>query len=118
MKQNLDNLSSEKDKESKQGDDKSKESQIKAMQEKNTIEQLKAIIVEREKKVKMLEMELEKTANSNNSPQFYLNNTISKAENNSFELDSVRNRPPSTPSNFQRSNINEYERENTRYVQF
>jgi len=116
LKTNLEYLSSEKEKASRQVEDKSKESQIKAMQEKNTIEQLKAIIVERENKVKMLENELERVTNRSGSPQFFLNNDIAKAvTESSFELDAIKNRPPSTPSNFQRSNQFDIERENSRY---
>lgn len=120
LKQDLDNLYNEKNKASKEIEDKSKESQIKAMQEKNTIDQLKAIIAEREKKVKTLETELEDVKQQGGTgSEFFLRNAAPKTTDNEtpFELESVRNRPPSTPSYFQRNttdNSSFIERQNSR----
>lgn len=115
---------SEKEEASQKIENKSKESQIKSMQEKNTIEQLKAIITEREKKVKVLESELE-VARQNIFPQpteqnnqFFLNPSQSNNENSFYnDFDTESTRPPST-SNFQRNKPNSAfsERESFRYL--
>ena len=74
------------------------------MQEKNTVEQYKAIVAEREKRVKQLEQELaslkenmnnQQLIQMNNTPQFFINN---QENENSFsnENEFVRGRPQST----------------------
>ena len=95
------------------------------MQEKNTIDQLKAIISEREKKVKVLESELE-VARQNIFPQpteqnnqFFLNQTANNENSFYNDYDNESTRPPSNASNFQRNNkpASAYsERDNFRYL--
>ena len=74
------------------------------MQEKNTVEQYKSIVAEREKRVKQLEQELaslkenmtnQQLIQMNNAPQFFINN---QENENSFsnENEFVRARPQST----------------------
>lgn len=118
LKQNYDNVISEKEKASRQVEDKSKESQIKSMQEKNTIDQLKAIIVEREKKVKLLESELESsnsrqnTGYSQTGSEFFLNSTGPKTDSFYNEQpEPVRNRPPSANNFVAQRNPSFIERE-------
>lgn len=64
------------------------------MQEKNTIEQLKSIVSEKEKRVKELENEINrlKETKSNQNENFYLNK-------NDTEFDFIQNRPPSSSAN-------------------
>lgn len=92
LKANFDNLVSEKEKASRQVEDKSKDLQIKTMQEKNTIDQLKAIIAEREKKVKFLQGELELAQKNSYGPtggtEFFLNNTNSSKNDDSIRVES------------------------------
>ena len=90
------------------------------MQEKNTIEQLKSILAEREKRVKQLEEELSRLKENvtqsntvnNQNPQFYLN-----SENSESEF--LRARPPSssmsntTANTLQQRPDSAYEREAT-----
>ena len=87
------------------------------MQEKNTIDQLKAIISEREKKVKLLENQLELAKQSQPNENFFLNNE--KPINYQNECDSTCNRPPSSSNSCikpkaDRSLFNE--RDSSRYL--
>lgn len=92
LKVNFDSLVSEKEKASRQVEDKSKDLQIKTMQEKNTIDQLKAIIAEREKKVKFLQGELDlarqNSYGATSGTEFFLNNTSNSRNDDSIRVES------------------------------
>lgn len=112
LKGQYDSLINEKDKVSKESENNSTESQVKRMQEKNTIDQLKSILADREKRVKSLENELEHSRlNSGMQVQtgseFFINSTKNDdSRENSF------NRPVSVNKN----SSNFIERENSSRV--
>ena len=89
------------------------------MQEKNTIDQLKAIISEREKKVKLLENQLEFAKQSQMQPNenFFLNNENFTYNQN--ESDLTRIRPPSSSNSFIKPKTDNSlfnERDSSRYL--
>jgi hypothetical protein len=117
LKQVLEGLNYQNDKAAKEIEDKSKEAQVKSMQEKNTVEQYKTIVAEREKRVKQLEQELatlkenlnnQQLLNLNNTPQFFIHN---QENENSFSNESefVRPRPQSNSNRTRSDSVNERE---------
>ena len=77
LKAAYESLASERERASRRVEDESKEAQIRSMQERNTVEQLRAIVAEREKRVKFLESELD-LARQGAGSEFYLNNNNSR----------------------------------------
>jgi predicted RNase H-like nuclease (RuvC/YqgF family) len=77
LKAAYEGLASERERASRRVEDESREAQIRSMQERNTVEQLRAIVAEREKRVKFLEGELE-VARQGAGSEFYLNNNNSR----------------------------------------
>lgn len=104
---------------SKEIDDKVKEVQIKSMQEKNTVEQLKNIIAERDRRINQLEEDLEDLRENmavkrmTSTDPFYLaTKTESKTENTEFVSTTIVK--PASAAN--RSDSVDRETLNSRYL--
>jgi hypothetical protein len=73
LKDVVESLSKQNEASSKDMEEKTVEAQIKSMQEKNTIEQLKLIVNERERRVKQLEEEVKRLRETNNNSNQQIN---------------------------------------------